>query len=90
MQEFVVRIPAQLGPLVTSFRRARRMSQAELARMLGTTQQAVSRLERDPSAVSVARLLKTLAALGVDLVLRETDGARAGSNKTDRDSRLAW
>jgi HTH-type transcriptional regulator/antitoxin HipB len=90
VQDFVVHTPDQLGPLMASFRRARRMSQAELARKLGTTQQAISKLELDPTVVSVERLMKTLAALGVEFVLRDTRSAQVGSRKTASDSSVAW
>jgi len=90
MQDFVVHTPDQLGPLVASFRRARHMSQAELARKLGTTQQAISKLEQDPTVVSVERLMKTLAALGVELVLRDTRSIQVGSRKTASDSSVTW
>lgn len=42
------------------------ISQAELARRMGTKQPAVSRLFRDPSRASFDTLLRALAALGSD------------------------
>jgi HTH-type transcriptional regulator/antitoxin HipB len=47
------------------------MTQADLARALGVTQQTASDLERNASTASVSRLLRMLSALGVELVLRD-------------------
>ena len=58
------------------------MTQAELARALGVTQQTASDLERNASAASVSRLLRMLSALGVELVLR--DKQAAGDTATQR------
>lgn len=47
-------------------RAASSLSQAELARRMGTKQPAVSRLFKDPARASFDTLLKALAALGSD------------------------
>ena len=47
-------------------RRAGNISQAELARRMGTKQPAVSRLFKNPSRASLETLLRALAALGSD------------------------
>lgn len=42
------------------------MTQAELARRMGTRQPAVSRMLRDPSRASLETLVRALVALGAD------------------------
>jgi len=74
MADYPVRTDQQLTQLIKSFRKARGLTQADLAQAQGVTQQAASALERNPSAASVGRLLRTLSAMGVELVLREKDG----------------
>jgi transcriptional regulator with XRE-family HTH domain len=64
-----------MAQLLQAFRKERRLTQQDLADRLGTTQQAVSRLEQDATGVSVGRLMKTLAVLGVDLVLHDKEAA---------------
>ena len=71
MPDYPIRTEQQLTLLMKSFRKAKGMTQAELANALGVTQQSASALERNPSAASVGRLMRTLAAIGVELVLRE-------------------
>lgn len=73
MADYPVRTDQQLTQLIKSFRKARGLTQADLARAQGVTQQAASALERNPSAASVGRLLRTLSAMGVELVLREKE-----------------
>jgi HTH-type transcriptional regulator / antitoxin HipB len=72
MKEFVVRTPGQLSGLLRGYRNERGLTQAEAALRLGVTQQTLSALERNADKVSSERLMKLLAILGVELVLRET------------------
>lgn len=60
-----------LGELVTKARIARGLTQAELADILGTTQQQVARYERDRwQKISLWRLAEAADALGLDLSIR--------------------
>jgi HTH-type transcriptional regulator/antitoxin HipB len=85
MADYPVRTDQQMALLIKSFRKSRGLTQADLAQVQGVTQQAASALERNPSAASVGRLLRTLSAMGVELVLREKDSESAG--KPDAKSR---
>lgn len=75
MSDYPIRTEQQLSLLLKSFRQARGMTQADLARALGVTQQTASDLERNASAASASRLLRMLSALGVELVLRDKQAA---------------
>ena len=77
MDEFPVRTPEQLPGLLQSFRKQAGFTQAEVASRLGVTQQTLSTLERNATAVSAARLMKLLNILGVELVLRRPLGTVA-------------
>ena len=60
-----------LGELVTKARIARGLTQAELADILGTTQQQVARYERDGwQKISLWRLAEAADALGLNLSIR--------------------
>jgi len=87
MADYPVRTDQQMALLIKSFRKARGLTQADLALAQGVTQQAASAFERYPSAASVGRLLRTLSAMGVELVFREKDGESVG--KPDAKSRLS-
>lgn len=74
MEEFPVRTADQLPGLLQGFRKAAGLTQADVASRLGITQQTLSSLERNATAVSAARLMKLLSIVGVELVLRRTSG----------------
>jgi HTH-type transcriptional regulator / antitoxin HipB len=75
MNEFPVRTADQLPGLLQSFRKASGLTQADVAARLGITQQTLSALERNATAVSAARLMRLLGILGVELVLRRQAGS---------------
>lgn len=75
MDEFPVRTADQLPALLQGFRKASGLTQADVASRLGITQQTLSALERNATAVSAARLMKLLSILGVELVLRRPPSA---------------
>lgn len=57
------------GELVRTVRQRKGLSQATLALRTGTTQTAISRLERDGRSPSVGTVRRLLLAMGEDLVL---------------------
>src|SRR5687768_3801345 len=66
-----------LARLVIKHRAALGISQQELARRIGTSHSAVSRLESGRHKASVATLQRVAEALGVRLVLGFETGSRA-------------
>lgn len=56
-------------PVLREARQAAALSQAELARLLGTTQSAIARLERPDSNPRIGTLERALLACGEELVL---------------------
>lgn len=71
MKDYPIQTDQQLPLLLRSLRKARSMSQAELAQRLGVAQQTISQMERDAATVTVQRLTKALSLLGAQLVLRD-------------------
>jgi len=69
MDTLILQLPNQLGPHLRSLRRAKGLTQRDLAARLGVTQARVSAIETNPGAVSVGQLMAILAALGVNLAL---------------------
>lgn len=57
------------GPLIARLRREEGVTQAQLARRMGTTQPAVAKLERDDSNPTFATVADALDALGQQLSL---------------------
>ncbi|WP_303907338.1 helix-turn-helix domain-containing protein [Thiohalomonas denitrificans] len=70
-QEYVIRTPDQVTPVLRGFRRLRQLNQEQVATELGISQKSYSALELNASRTSVARLMAALAALDVELVLRD-------------------
>jgi HTH-type transcriptional regulator/antitoxin HipB len=69
--DYLISIAEQLAPQLRSLRKARGLSQSDLAVRLGVSQSRVAAIERNPAAVSVGQLIEILNNLGVDLVLRD-------------------
>jgi len=70
--DYLISISDQLAPQLRSLRKARWLSQADLACKLGVSQSRIAAIERDPAVVSAGQLLDILNALNVQLVLRDT------------------
>ena len=66
----------QPDELLRQARRARGLTQAQLAARSGTSQEQVSRWESGKRSPTVAQLGKLLAVLGFELALRPVESAR--------------
>ena len=80
--DYPVYFAPQLGKHLRSLRKARGLTQVQLAEKLGVVQSRIATIERKPETMSVARLFEVLAALEVQLVLRD---ARPGPSAPDRE-----
>lgn len=58
----------QLAPLIRALREEKGWSQAKLALELNTSQQAISRMEKDASGLAFARVYEVLSVLDTQLV----------------------
>ena len=72
----------QLGQLLKSARKRRKLTQAQVASHLGLSQNRVSYLELHPDELSFKQLLGWCAAVGVELRLSERTPA-ASANSTE-------
>ncbi|MBL8949161.1 MAG: helix-turn-helix domain-containing protein, partial [Myxococcaceae bacterium] len=61
--------PGQLAQVLRGFRKAKGLTQAELARRGGLLPKTVSAVENDPSKVTFESLYRVLSALELDLSL---------------------
>lgn len=85
MHATTIRLPAQLGELLRSARLSRGLTQTDVARQLGVTVQAVSKLERGASKASFDRIHRLCQVLGLELTLQ--DKARSVA---DSSGQPAW
>lgn len=67
--------PMQLGRVLQSARKARKLSQAEVGTRLDLSQKRISALENDPASINLDQLLKLCAALGLELAIGPKPGA---------------
>jgi HTH-type transcriptional regulator / antitoxin HipB len=61
---------AQLGQILTSRRRALKLSQRDLAAKLAMSQNRLSEIEANPGAITVERLLALTNLLGLELTIQ--------------------
>lgn len=67
--KYVAKTPTQLGQILKGFRQSDGLTQVDVARRMGAQQKTISAIETATGSISVARLYKALAALGLDLVI---------------------
>lgn len=72
----------QLGSVLQSARKGRKLSQAQLASRVGISQNRLSDLERHPSDLSVEQLVAICGQLGLQLLVqrRDDEGAPPSSD----------
>jgi HTH-type transcriptional regulator/antitoxin HipB len=63
--------PNQVAEIIRGRRKARRISQRELATKVGVSQSRLSVLEGDPSTLPLDRLILLAKLLGLELVLQD-------------------
>lgn len=89
MDNYVIRTPDQLIPIFSAFRKRNGLSQAELARLIGVSQQTVSQLERNPDKATMERLLRAFAAMDVEIVVRNRE-ATSAKDAAPKTAKAAW
>jgi HTH-type transcriptional regulator/antitoxin HipB len=70
----LIQTPTQAGEIIRGRRKARRISQYDLASKTGISQSRMSILEADPSTLPLERLLLLLKLLGLELVIQDRTG----------------
>ncbi|MDX6007776.1 MULTISPECIES: helix-turn-helix transcriptional regulator [Cupriavidus] len=71
----VLSTPSQLGEILRSARRAKRLTQGQAATRLGLSQSRLSALEIEPKAISSEQLLALVSLYGLELVLQSKNHA---------------
>lgn len=69
--EYIIRTSNQLGSALKARRAVKKQTQQEVGRRVGLLPKTISGLELAPERSTVESLLKLLAALELELVLRE-------------------
>lgn len=69
----------QLGQLLVSTRKRRKLTQAAIASRVGLSQNRISHLEKHPEEISIRQLLSWCSALELELRMGERDTTAASS-----------
>ncbi|HQP39258.1 MAG TPA: helix-turn-helix transcriptional regulator [Polyangiaceae bacterium] len=81
MRQVVITTPQQVGEILRGRRKARRISQQQVAAGLGISQGRLSTLEADPAAMPLHRLIVVANMLGLELVLQEKPDTPTSSSE---------
>jgi len=79
MTHRLVHSSEQLGVLLKTTRRDRRLTQGELATRIGLSANRFSELESDVGALTVLRLFELTQALGLEIFIANADSPAAGA-----------
>lgn len=90
MSAYPVRTAEQLPALLHAFRKEAGLTQREVARQLGVSQQTYSAMERNADRVGAARLLKLLSILGVELALGKPTSATTSPSQGSSSDEPLW
>jgi len=69
MQRFRIRTPSQLQAALRTLRSVQELTQSELGRKVGLSQERISAIENHPERLTLDQLLTVLMALEVELVI---------------------
>ena len=75
MNEYSIKTPQQLGAVLQGCRKNHQLTQAQVGERVGLLQKEISKLEMNPASASLARVFKLLAALDLEIVVRERGAA---------------
>lgn len=78
-----VQTPSQLAVVLKSRRRMSGQTQVKAASRVGLLPKTVSALENRPGTVSLESLFKLLAALDLELVVRDRGGSRGTTSSEE-------
>ncbi|MDZ4313843.1 MAG: helix-turn-helix transcriptional regulator [Azonexus sp.] len=78
-----IHTPEQLGAILRDQRRARKMSQSQVATRLNISQSWFSDLEQNPAEINLARLLVLAKTLGLEVMLRSQDAGPSNTPSED-------
>ena len=89
MLRTTLRTPADIGALVRDRRLTLGLDQADLASRVGVSRLWINQIERGKPGASLGLILRTLAAVGIQLTGETVDGDRPGDPATNIDSIVA-
>ncbi|WVN42014.1 helix-turn-helix domain-containing protein [beta proteobacterium MWH-UniP1] len=87
--DYPIHFAEQLGQHLRAFRKARGLTQVQLAAHLGVTQSRIADIETNPGKVSLENLLKVFSALDLRLRLEDASTSASITQRADTSATLA-
>ena len=90
--DYPILVAGQLAPHLKSLRKAKGLTQAQLGALLGLGQVRIAEIEKNPAAISADQLIRLLAALDTQVVLRPARraGLATGKSPPAKDAGSRW
>lgn len=84
----IINHPSQLASLLQSTRKHQKITQAQIALVLNSSQPAVSRLELNPNNIRLGDLLRVCHLLGLELSINEKEQGTAQTSSGEGRSTI--
>ena len=90
--DYPILVAGQLAPHLKSLRKAKGLTQAQLGALLGLGQVRIAEIEKNPAAISADQLIRLLAALDTQVLLRPAKraGPATGKSPPAKDAGSRW
>lgn len=85
-----IRTTGTLGPLLKRMRKAQKLSQAELGRLIGLSQERISAIESAPEKVTLDNLLTVMMALGAHFSVCESNASEKNAAASGASNPVDW
>ena len=85
-----IRTTGTLGPLLKRMRKAQNLSQADLGRLIGLSQERISMIESAPEKVTMDKLLTVMMALGAHFSVCESSSSKKTLPTSDASNPGDW
>jgi len=76
-----VRAPEQIGHVLRRWRKAKNLTQVQIAKNAGLTQKTISHIENGTKTTEVSTILSICAVLDLEIVIRERPQTMAGPSR---------
>lgn len=85
-----IRTTGTLGPLLKRIRKAQHLSQADLGRLIGLSQERISVIESAPEKVTLDNLLTVMMALGAYFTVCEPGSSEKPQPPSGTSHQVDW
>jgi HTH-type transcriptional regulator/antitoxin HipB len=80
MTDYTVKTSQQFGSVLRGYRKDQKLTQRQIGIKAGLPQPSISQIEADPGPAALSRLLKVLAALELEIVVRKKRTSQSSSD----------